>query len=208
MSVVRTASRLLCAVALLPVVSACGNVVRQGRSPVLLVVDSLQGAPTGGAGTGTYGSPLFSDVIVNVTSPAPCAPESPCPTVYSDSGKAVLHLESKDVTITPSASNQVTITRVHVAYRRADGRNTEGVDVPYAFDQGVTITVPPNGGQAVTFEIVRHVAKEEAPLVQLRQNPAVVNAVADVTFYGTDLVGNDIMASGSLSVEFGNFGDQ
>ena len=57
------------------------------------------------------------------------------------------------------------------------------------------------------FEIVRHVAKGETPLVQMIANLNIINAVADVTLYGTDLVGNDVSATGSISIEFGNFGD-
>jgi hypothetical protein len=55
---------------------------------------------------------------------------------------------------------------------------------------------------------VRHVAKEESPLVQLVANPNIINTIAEVTFYGRDQVGNDISATGSISIEFGNFGDQ
>ena len=36
----------------------------------------------------------------------------------------------------------------------------------------------------------------------------LINAIADVTFYGRDQVGNDISVTGSISIEFGNFGDQ
>jgi hypothetical protein len=106
----------------------------------------------------------------------------------------------------PSTNNSVTITRYHVAYRRADGRMTPGVDVPFAFDGGVTGTVVP-GGTQVSFEIVRHDAKQEAPLAQLRTNHNIIATIADVTFYGKDLVGNDISVTGSISIEFGNFGD-
>ena len=186
--------------------AGCGNVVRQGRSPVILVVDSLQ-ASTGGSTSTAFSTTLLSDVIINVTSPAPCAPATPCPTVFDDPGRATFHLESKDITIAPSTNNQVTLTRVRIAYRRADGRNTPGVDIPYGFDQGVTITVPPSGTASVGFEMVRHVSKEESPLVQLIANPNIIHAIADVTFYGTDLVGNDVTATSSMSIEFGNFGD-
>ena len=186
--------------------AGCGNVVRQGRSPVILVVDSLQ-ASTGGSTSATFSTTLLSDVIINVTSPAPCAPATPCPTVFDDPGRATFHLESKDITIAPSTNNQVTLTRVRIAYRRADGRNTPGVDIPFGFDQAVTLTVPASGVASVSFEMVRHVSKEESPLVQLIANPNIIHAIADVTFYGTDLVGNDVTAASSMSIEFGNFGD-
>ena len=38
-------------------------------------------------------------------------------------------------------NNFITVTRYHVEFRRTDGRNTPGVDVPYAFDGAGTVTV-------------------------------------------------------------------
>jgi hypothetical protein len=119
-----------------------------------------------------------------------------------------LHLVPKDFLIEPTSNNQVTLTRYHVTYRRADGRNTPGLDVPFGFDGAATGTVPPTGALTLSFELVRHVAKQESPLAQLVLSPNIINTIADVTFYGTDLVGNAVSASGSMSIEFGNFGDR
>jgi hypothetical protein len=128
--------------------------------------------------------------------------------VFADSGQATLSIALKDVTVSPTSNNQVTITRYTVTYRRNDGRNTPGVDVPYPFDGAVTATIQPNQPTTVAFELVRHVAKEEAPLVQLIANPNIITTIADVTFYGRDQVGNDVTVTGSMVIEFGNFGDQ
>src|SRR5262245_2892429 len=145
---------------------SCGDVIRQGRSPVILVVNQMQAA-TGDKPT-TFFSALISDVVTVVRTPAPCSDTNPCPTVFNDLGQATLSLAMKDVAATPTSNNQVTITRYRVVYTRADGRNTMGVDVPYAFDGATTITVPAGGGTVtVGFDLVRNVAKEEAPLVQL-----------------------------------------
>jgi len=180
-------------------------VVREGRSPVYLVIDSLQAAQ--GNKPTTLGGQLISDVITNVITPAPCSAAAPCPTVFNDQGSVVFRLTPKDVGIAPTTNNQVTITRYRVTYKRADGRNTPGVDVPYGFDGAITGTVPATGTATFGFELVRHVAKEESPLVQLIANPQIINAIADVVFFGRDQVGNDISASGSISIQFGNFGD-
>ena len=80
--------------------------------------------------------------------------------------------------------------------------------MPYGFDGAVTATVPADGAATMGFELVRHVAKEESPLVQLIANPQIITAIAEITFYGRDQVGNDISVTGSISIEFGNFGDQ
>jgi hypothetical protein len=185
--------------------ASCGDVVREGRSSVFLTIDSLRAAQ--GNKPGSLAGTLLSDVITNVTSPAPCTNDNPCPTVFNDVGQVILRLAPKDVSVTPTSNNQVTITRYHVAYRRADGRNTPGVDVPYGFDGGVTGTIPPDGALTLGFEIVRHVAKEESPLVQLIRESTIISTIADVTFYGTDQVGNAISVTGSILIDFGNFGD-
>ncbi|MEP7304700.1 MAG: hypothetical protein ABJA98_04205 [Acidobacteriota bacterium] len=200
-----TIRRFVAVLALLTT-SACGDVVREGRSPVFLVIDSLQAAP--GNRPTALGNPLISDVITNIITPAPCSAATPCPTVFNDLGSVGFRLAPKDVSVAPTTNNQVTISRYHVGYRRADGRNTPGVDVPYGFDGAITGTVPPSGIATFGFELVRSVAKSEPPLLQLVSNFVLINAIADVTFYGRDQVGNDISVSGSISVEFGNFGDQ
>ena len=106
----------------------------------------------------------------------------------------------------PSSNNEVTINRYRVVYRRADGRNTPGVDVPYGFDGGVTGTVGAGASLGLGFELVRHIAKEESPLVQLANSRTTISTIADITFYGRDQVGNDISVTGSITVDFGDFG--
>jgi hypothetical protein len=100
----------------------------------------------------------------------------------------------------------VTITRYRVVYRRADGRNTPGVDVPFPFDSGMTVTVGGDGASA-GFEIVRSSAKREAPLRALATNPESISTIAEVTFYGQDQAGNDVSATGTIGINFANFAD-
>ena len=191
--------------------ASCGDVVRQGRAPVFMVINSLQGS-RGAADPEPPSGTLLSDVITNVTSPEPCSPTSPCPTIFDDSGIAVLSISPKDIgtaasPASPSSNNAVTITRYRVTYRRADGRNTPGVDVPYGFDGGVTGTIQSGGTLQLGFELVRHVSKMESPLVQMQTTNTIINTVAEVTFWGRDQVGNEVSATGSMSINFGNFGD-
>jgi hypothetical protein len=211
MKTMRITSRVLTAAALVAAATSCGSVVRNGRAPVFLVIDKVQGV-RGAVSAGSASVPLISDVITNITTPAPCSDVNPCPTYFNDTGVATLRLVPKDIgavgaTVTPSSNNEVTITRVHVSFRRTDGRNQEGVDVPYAFDSGATVTVPASGTVDIAFEMVRNTAKLEPPLIQLRTNGIIISAIADITFYGQDQVGNAISAAGTLQVDFGNFGD-
>jgi hypothetical protein len=94
-----------------------------------------------------------------------------------------------------------------VVYRRSDGRNVPGVDVPQPFDGGVTFSVPQEGVGQADFELVRHVAKLEPPLSGLQSNGVIISTIAEVTFFGHDMAGNDVSAKGNILVEFGNFAD-
>ena len=192
--------------------SGCGKYVRdQGTAPAQVVVTALQGAS--GATPTQFGGTLFSDVVTEVTKPAPtCMTTSPCASIFPDVGSVSMALILKDpgqagTQASPTALNQVTFDRYHVEYVRSDGRNVQGVDVPYAFDGGITFTVPASGTVTQTFEIVRYTAKSEAPLVALKTNGVIIDAIAQVTFYGHDQAGNAVVASASIQVNFGNFGD-
>jgi len=195
-------------VLLLPLATAgCGDFIRQSRSPSQIVVMSLTAAS--GAEPGELGGTLHSDVITLVE---PSGGGGRVPTVFSDNAEIVMALLLKDpgqpgLASTPSAINQITMTRYRVTYQRSDGRNTPGVDVPYPFDGAATFTVPSTGTVAAGFEIVRHVAKDEAPLRALRTSGNVISTIAEVTFYGRDQAGNEVQASGSILIDFGNFGD-
>jgi hypothetical protein len=134
------------------------------------------------------------------------------PTVFGDSGRVTMLLALKDPgrpgsTNAPSDINRVTFSRYRVTYRRADGRNVPGVDVPFAFDSAVTFTVPTEGAVTATFEIVRQTAKEEAPLAALRTSSVIIATIADVSFFGRDLTGHEVTVVGSIGVFFGNFAD-
>jgi hypothetical protein len=190
--------------ALAMVAAGCG-VAEQGRSPVVVRIDTLEAA-NGGTTTGTFGGYLHSDVqnIVNVNNVQ-------TPTRFNDVGRVTMSLVLRDpgspgVANTPSELNAVTITHYRVVYRRTDGRNVQGVDVPFAFDSGMTITVAPTGQGQQTFDIVRVSAKFEAPLQALVSNGQALDTIADVTFFGKDMHNNDVAVTGSIGITFANFG--
>ena len=195
-------------------VTSCGSVVRDGSSPVYLVIDQLvgfRGGATGGTGTTT----LASDVLTIIRKGSGgCTADAGCPTVFGDAGSVTLRAPLKDIgngstTLSPTTNNEVTITQYHVKYIRADGRDVPGVDVPFAFDGAVTGTIPAaNGTLSIGFDLVRNVAKGEAPLVGLTGSANLISTIAEVTFYGKDRVGNNVSVTGRLNVTFGDFGDQ
>ena len=178
---------------------SCGDLTREGQSPAYLIVSELTGAS--GAEPDKLGTTLYSDVVTVVED---------VPTTFSDVGSVTFVLALKDpggqtTPTRPTANNFITITRYRVRYVRNDGRNTPGVDVPYGFDGAMTLTVQSTATSG--FEAVRHVAKKESPLAALRGNGIIIGAIAEITFYGHDATGRDVSATGTMMVQFGNFGD-
>ena len=97
----------------------------------------------------------------------------------------------------------------HQRIIRADGRNTPGVDVPYPVDGAVTATLYGDADVVVPFEMVRHQAKLEQPLRSLASfgGRLFISTIAEITFYGADLAGNDVQATGTISVSFSDYAD-
>jgi hypothetical protein len=106
---------------------------------------------------------------------------------------------------TPTPNNYITLTQYHVEYVRSDGRNVQGVDVPYAFDGAVTATV--NGTATVGFTLVRVQAKQEAPLQAMAGGGSAIaiSTVAKVTFYGHDQTGREVSVTGNIEVDFSDW---
>jgi hypothetical protein len=206
-------AKLVKSVALLTLAAlaaSCGEFTREGRSPAIVIVRSLLVAR--GDTPDELSGNLLSDVRVLRTSPAPCSDTSPCPTIFNDVAEVQLSLILKDpgvpgIGANPSTLNQVTINHYRVEFRRSDGRNTPGVDVPFPFESAMTFTVLSDGVSSMGFEIVRHVAKEEAPLKALAVNGNIISTIARVTFYGRDQAGNEISATADVGVDFGDFAD-
>jgi hypothetical protein len=195
-------------VAGLVLTAGCTSAQREGASPAYLIVDSIEAAS--GAEPTTFGGTLASDVITVVTRQQAGA-EVQQATVLEDSGRVEFSLALKDPgSVTspaqPTTTNFITITRYHVRFIRADGRNIPGLDVPYAFDGAFTVTVG-SESQTATFTLVRSQAKQEAPLAALAAETGVISTIAEITFYGTDQAGRAVTTVGRISVNFANWSD-
>jgi hypothetical protein len=177
--------------------TSCSQMIRTGQSPSYLIMNTLTAAP--GTST-TFSAVLHSDVL-NVD------PTTGAQSIAVDLGQADLKLALKDDPLgsSPSAVNSITITQYHVEYVRSDGRNTQGVDVPFAFDGGVTVTVADLA--TVPFTLVRSQAKEEAPLKALAfgGGAIAITTIARVTFYGHDQNGRDVSVTGNIEVTFSDW---
>jgi hypothetical protein len=103
-----------------------------------------------------------------------------------------------------TAYYNVLIDQIDVQFKRTDGRNVEGVDVPYSFTQPLSYLVPLNGTAEIPFMLIRHVAKLETPLLALREFPnqaKVLQLVGVVTAHGKDLGGHRVApVTGYVSV--------
>jgi hypothetical protein len=192
-------ARLALGVVLVLGSASCGTLTRQGTSPAYLIIQSIEAAT--GNDPDTFKSFLLSDVITVVDD---------VPTIFNDVARVTFSLGLKDPgpAASPAAATQnnwITVEQYHVRFIRADGHNIEGVDVPYAFDGGLTATVADT--VSAGFQIVRHNAKEEAPLAALQVSPVIISTVAEITFYGHDQTGRQVSATGRLGVNFGNFAD-
>jgi hypothetical protein len=180
------------------VLPGCTSRQMEGSASSYLIVDALNASR---GDVDDYSGVLESDVI---------GPTG----VVADVAKIDLRLGMKDPgtttnPATPTSSNFITVTRYHVKYVRSDGRNTAGVDVPYEFDGGATVTVRDSASiSTLLITLVRAQAKLEAPLLALRNQggQVILTTIAEVTLYGTDQAGRDVTVQAKINVTFADYG--
>ncbi len=170
--------------------TACGELQQQGDASSYLIVNAVGGSVSSDVGADSGAAPAIAADVAEVSFAL----------AMKDPG-------TSSSPTTPTTANFITVNQYRVRYIRTDGRNVEGVDVPFSFDGGMTLTV---GSTAVTtaFTLVRHIAKNEAPLKALTANGLVISTIAEVTFYGHDQTGREVSAVARYSIDFGNFRDQ
>src|SRR5262245_10058999 len=120
--------------------AGCG-VKEQGSSATLAIIQEL--AASSGAKL-EFSGKLLSDVTTLVKRDDKNGGDYLG--VYDDVGRVTMSATLKDQgapgsTNAPSPLNSITFTHYRVVFRRTDGHNIEGVDVPFAFDSGLTFTV-------------------------------------------------------------------
>jgi hypothetical protein len=206
----RFAVRVGVAMATLASLTSCTSRQTEGASAAYLIIDALEGA--NGSEPDKFAATVDSDVLTFVKQTVD-GKEVQVPTIFLDPGRVTLRMALKDPgsasnPAQPSTTNAITVTRYRVVFVRADGRNTPGVDVPYAFDGAITVTANAAGVTA-GFMLVRGQSKTEAPLAALAGKGAAANisTIAEITFYGTDQAGREVSVMGKISVDFGDWGD-
>lgn len=186
--------------ALLPLafaVVACNPIENETQSASMLVIENVLGTDLDGNNANYLESDvLYEDKDGNTS-------------VYNDAATLTITARLLDpLSVTgPSYLNAVTLERYVVSYTRADGRNTEGVDVPYAFEGKLTSTINIDGTKEVSITIVRIAAKLEPPLVNIVnwRDEGVITALAKIEVYGRDQVGEIVKATGYLTIHFANY---
>lgn len=132
--------------------------------------------------------------------------------VTGDAAKATLTAKLLDPSTTVEASlyNSIQVTRYTVQYIRSDGKSVEGVDVPYSFEGAISTNIEIDASAEASFIVVREVAKQESPLVDLieARDEGVLEVVAKIDFYGHDMTNNKVKATGYLTIFFANYIDE
>jgi hypothetical protein len=114
--------------------------------------------------------------------------------------------------------NDVTLERYEVRYVRTDGRNVEGLDVPFAISGPLaSVRVAADGQAAVSVVGVRHQAKLEPPLKNLEgkfggdsgallvSGAGIVTTLGEVTIHGRTTSGKAVTAFGRIEIVFADF---
>ena len=147
----------------------------------------------------------------------------------NDDARIVVNFYRKNPNVSgTSPLEHVRLESYQVQFRRSDGRNVEGLDVPHRVT-GVFNSVrahTPTQTDEVAVEgvanIVRHTAKRESPLINLidsdlapRQRATVltgegiISTSAEITVFARQVTtGEPLSASGRLNVVFSDFVDQ
>jgi hypothetical protein len=187
---------LLAAVLVLP---ACNPVEKESDAISQLIIESLTGTTAGGDEVNF----LQSDVLYQ-------DPETGVTTIRADTAKATFTARQLDPNpiLGPSNFADINVTHYTVTFFRSDGRNVQGVDVPYSFDGWTSLRVQAGVTATLSFVIVRETAKQEPPLLNLLETGTraeILAMTARVEFYGTDGSNKKVKATGYLPVYFANF---
>jgi hypothetical protein len=179
---------------------------QQNSSPYIMEIASI---------TKADGSlPILSDVSI--------------PVVNDDAAVTVnIFRKNNNPALGTTPVEHIYLERYEVRYFRTDGRNQEGVDVPFRITGplgNVRFHTPGPGGEGeveaeLLITIVRHQAKLEPPLRNLEGGiigdtgaalgPGAIQltTVAEITIHGRTVQGDALVAVGRAQVTFADFPD-
>jgi hypothetical protein len=179
----------------------------ENETGLLLEITRITGSP---GGAGPAGDILLSDVTP----------------VFNDQALVSVQLFRTNPTVLESTPlEDVRLESYQVRYFRTDGHNIEGEDVPHRITgplNSVYLHAPVGIGEAlatVVIDVVRHQAKEEPPLVNLRgflidrgtgiflsSGQGIITTVCEITVFARQVTtGEALTATGRFQVTFANF---
>lgn len=179
-------------------------------TPYIMEISGI--APAGGSA----GSAIRSDVSIGGS-------------VVNDDADVSVNIfrKNNNVPLGVSPVEHIYLERYEVRFFRTDGRNQEGVDVPFRITGplgNVRYHTPGPGGPGeveatVTITVVRHQAKLEPPLRNLvgvltsetgtfqLPGAGVLTTIAEITIHGRTVQGGGLEAKGNVQVTFADFAD-
>jgi hypothetical protein len=138
--------------------------------------------------------------------------------VFNDNASLILEVVAKNANSPVLGQfNDVSMERYEVRYFRSDGRNQEGLDVPFRITGPLATLVPAGGSADVNIVVVRHQAKIEPPLLNLQTvvvnstgsltvgGAGILTCIAEITVHGRTTSGKVVSATGRLQINFANF---
>jgi hypothetical protein len=177
---------------------SCNPIEDESRSDSVLLIVQITGRDI----EDNEANFLQSDVVV-------FNPETGSTTVAADSALVTFTAQTLDPEplLGTSYHNDIFVTSYVVSYSRSDGKNQEGIDIPYSFDGSLSARVEIDTQTDVSFVIVRAVSKLEPPLINLAKGrgEGELKTTARIDFYGYDTLGKTVKATGYLTIFFADY---
>ena len=185
----RNASKIATIILLILFLVSCRNYVTGNKSHTLLVISKITGKTAAGDTADFTQSDVFNEVDL---------------TIVADTATASLTaklLEPLPPTAGPSYQQNIILTGYAV-----DFTLIQGAGVPPRIEGSLSSIIEVDSSTDVSFVIVTEAAKADAggPLFALRAG-GTIQAKATITFFGQDMAGNDVQATGDISIFFANY---
>jgi hypothetical protein len=134
--------------------------------------------------------------------------------IVSDIVSATLEAKLKEpesIGAGPSYKNRIFIHTYEIRYTYVDSLNMATTAVPATFQGSLSVGIDIDSSASIEFVIVREQAKAASPLSNIVQiglePPRVLQVVAQITFYGDDIAGNPVQATGYLTIYFADYAE-
>lgn len=189
----KTALKILAILPCLIFLVSCDNILSDSqKSNSILTILKITGQTADGRKADFMESDVQDDATGNV---------------YEDVGTATLEARLKEPeSLGPGSSymNRIIVNRYEVIYFSVDPPE---VVPPAPFTGYMHTVIGINQSVDVSFILVMSTAKNAPPLAALKGTENSINMQATVTFYGEDMAGHPVQASGTITIHFADWPD-